>query len=75
VGGLSTLILSFFPIDFSMMTGGGFKEMPVSGTIFMAFSPLMIARGFLFGVVVAGICTLVPSLKSAFIEPVEALRR
>ena len=75
VGGLSTFILSFFPIDFNVMTGGGFKEMPMSGTIFMTFSPLMIARGFLFGVVAAGICTLIPSLKSAFIEPVEALRR
>jgi putative ABC transport system permease protein len=75
VGGLSTFILSFFPVDFNVMTGGGFKEMPMSGTIFMTFSPLMMLQGFVFGVVVSGVCTLVPSLKSAFIEPVEALRR
>jgi putative ABC transport system permease protein len=75
VGGLSTGILSFFPVDFNVLTGGGFKEMPMSGTIFMTFSPLMIAQGFLLGVVITGICTLIPSLKSAFIEPVEALRR
>jgi putative ABC transport system permease protein len=74
-GGLSTFILSFFPVDFHVITGGGFKEMPMSGTIFMTFSPLMIVQGFFFGVIVAGICTLIPSLKSAFIEPVEALRR
>ncbi|MDR1469086.1 MAG: ABC transporter permease [Spirochaetaceae bacterium] len=75
VGGLSTFILSFFPVDFNVMTGGGFKEMPMTGTIFMTFSPPMIVQGFFFGVIVAGICTLIPSLKSAFIEPVEALRR
>jgi putative ABC transport system permease protein len=73
-GGLSTFTLSFFPIDFAAMSGGGFKEMPMSGTLFMAFSPLMIVQGFLFGVVVTGLCTLVPSLRCAFIEPVDALR-
>jgi putative ABC transport system permease protein len=73
-GGLSTLVLSFFPIDFNAMSGGGMKEMPVSGTLFMVFSPLMIVQGFLFGVVVTGVCTLIPSLRCAFIEPVEALR-
>jgi putative ABC transport system permease protein len=73
-GGLTTLTLSFFPIDFAAMSGGGFKEMPMSGTLFMAFSPLMIAQGFLFGVTVTGLCTLIPSLRCAFIEPVDALR-
>jgi putative ABC transport system permease protein len=74
-GGLSTFIGSFFPFDLNAMTGGGFKEMPVSGTIFLEFSPSGIVQGFLFGVVISSICTLIPSLKSAFIEPVEALRR
>lgn len=74
-GGLATWIGSYYPIDMELFTGGGMKEMPVAGTIFIAFSPAMIAQGFLFGVAVSSACTLIPSLKSAFIEPVEALRR
>lgn len=75
VGGLVTRIGSYFPIDMELFTGGGMKDMPVSGTIFLDFSPAAIAKGFGFGVVVSAACTLIPSLKSAFIEPVEALRR
>jgi putative ABC transport system permease protein len=75
VGGLATFILSFFPLDYNALSGGGLKEMPMSGTIIMGFSPVGIVQGFLFGVITASICTLLPSLKSAFVEPVEALRR
>jgi putative ABC transport system permease protein len=75
VGGIVTAIGSRFPIDMKLFTGGGMKEMPVSGTIFLVFSPMVIAGGFIFGVSVSACCTLLPSLKSAFIEPVEALRR
>ncbi|GHV49243.1 ABC transporter permease [Spirochaetia bacterium] len=73
-GGVSTLIGSFFPFDFNAMTGGGLKDYPMTGTIFLVFSPAVILQGFLFGVIIASICTLIPSLKSAFVEPVEALR-
>lgn len=75
VGGTVSWIGSLFPIDTEFFTGGGMKDMPFSGTIFIAFSPKIIAEGFVFGVVVSAACTLIPSLKSAFIEPVEALRR
>jgi putative ABC transport system permease protein len=75
VGGISTFVLSFFPIDYNAMTGGGFKEFPVAGTIILAFDPAILLRNFVFGVVTASICTLIPSLKSAFVDPVEALRR
>lgn len=75
VGGLVTRIGSYFPMDLEMFTGGGMKDFPMSGTLFLDFSPIVIAQGFLFGVVVSSACTLIPSLKSAFIEPVEALRR
>jgi putative ABC transport system permease protein len=74
-GGISTFVLSFFPIDYNAMTGGGFKEFPVTGTIILAFDPAILLQGFIFGVVIASICTLIPSLKSAFVDPVEALRR
>jgi putative ABC transport system permease protein len=75
VGAITTGIGSIFPLDFNAMTGGGFKEFPIAGTLYLQFSPAILVQGFLFGVVIAGICTLFPSLKSAFIEPVEALRR
>lgn len=75
VGGIVTAIGSRFPIDMELFTGGGMKEIPISGTLFLVFSPRVIAGGFVFGVFVSACCTLLPSLKSAFIEPVEALRR
>lgn len=75
VGGAASLIGSVFPIDLDTFTGGGMKEFPMAGTIFIAFSPAILLKGFLFGVGVSAACTLIPSLKSAFIQPVEALRR
>jgi putative ABC transport system permease protein len=74
-GGISSFVMSLFPIDFNSMTGGGFKEMPMGGTLRLKFDWAIIAQGFLLGVVISSICTIIPSLKSAFIEPVEALRR
>jgi putative ABC transport system permease protein len=74
-GGIVTLIFSFFPFDFSAFTGAEFKEMPMSGTIVLSFDPAILVQGFLFGVLITSLCTLFPSLKSAFVEPVEALRR
>ncbi|MDR0878570.1 MAG: FtsX-like permease family protein, partial [Treponema sp.] len=74
VGGISTLVGSFFPFDFNALVGGGLKDFPMTGTIFLVFSPAVILQGFLFGVIIASVCTLIPSLKSAFVEPVEALR-
>jgi len=75
LAGIASLLGSMFPLDMNAITGGGMKELPISGTLFLVFSPLLLFRGFLFGVAVSGLCTLIPSLKSAFIEPVEALRR
>ncbi|QQO11373.1 ABC transporter permease [Breznakiella homolactica] len=75
IGGAASWLGSLFPIDMNMFTGGGLKEFPMSGTLFLRFSPAVLLEGFIFGVVIASICTLLPSLKSAFIEPVEALRR
>jgi len=43
--------------------------------LFIKFSFYNLVRAWIMGVVVAGIFTLIPSLKSARVEPVEALRR
>lgn len=75
VGGIASYLGSLFPIDLDTFTGGGMKEFPMAGTIFIRFSPAILLQGFAFGVAVSAACTLIPSLKSAFIEPVEALRR
>jgi len=47
----------------------------MSNAIFFAFSPILLLRAWLMGVIIASLFTLIPSLKSAFVEPVEALRK
>jgi len=75
VGGIITGILSYNPIMLMEQFGSTFSEMPMSNAVFIQFSPLILFQAWLMGVVVASVFTLIPSLKSAFVEPVEALRR
>jgi putative ABC transport system permease protein len=75
IGAVITGIGSNFPIRMGDLYGNTFSEMPLSNAIFFQFSPAIFIRAWLLGVVVASIFTLIPSLKSAFVEPVEALRR
>jgi putative ABC transport system permease protein len=75
LGALATFVFTFFPLDLTFFTGGGMKEFPMSGTMTLAFDPAILLQGFVLGVAISSICTLFPSLKSAFVEPVEALRR
>ena len=75
IGGLITGIGSNYPIRMGDLYGNTFSEMPLGSAIFFAFSPFHLLRAWIMGVVVASIFTLIPSLKSAFVEPVEALRR
>jgi len=75
IGGTITGLLSNYPIRFMEQFGNTFSEMPMSNAIFFQFSPSILLQAWLMGVVVASIFTLIPSLKSAFVEPVEALRR
>ena len=74
-GGLITGIGSHFPLRMGDLYGNTFSEMPLSNAIFFDFSPAILVRAWLMGVVTASVFTLIPSLKSAFMEPVEALRR
>jgi putative ABC transport system permease protein len=55
--------------------GGKFSEMPIGNALFFEFSFISLFKAWFMGVVVASLFTLIPSLKSAFVEPVEALRR
>lgn len=73
LAGILTSITTNMPISIESLTGG--VDFPVSNTIFIIFSPTVLLKGFLFGTILTSLCTLFPSLKSAFIEPVEALRR
>ena len=75
IGGLISGVFSENPIRMGDMYGNTFSEMPMSQSIFMMFSPVILIRAWIMGVVVASLFTLIPSLKSAFVEPVEALRR
>jgi putative ABC transport system permease protein len=74
-GGIISGIGSVYPIRMGDLYGNTFSEMPLGNAIFLGFSPFILIRAWLLGVVVASLFTLIPSLKSAFVEPVEALRR
>jgi putative ABC transport system permease protein len=73
LGGIVTGIAQFFPISMGALVGS--SEIPMSNAIFFNFSLVALAQAWFMGVVVSSVFTLIPSLKSAFVEPVEALRR
>ena len=75
LGGIIAGVFSQNPIRMGDLYGNTFSEMPLSQVIFMEFSPFILIRAWIMGVVISSIFTLIPSLKSAFVEPVEALRR
>jgi putative ABC transport system permease protein len=75
LGGLLTGILSNFPVRMMDQFGSMFSDIPMSNALFFEFSFSILLRAWLMGVIVASLFTLIPSLKSAFVEPVEALRR
>jgi putative ABC transport system permease protein len=75
VGGLLTFIGQNFPLRMGDLYGNTFSDMPMSNSIFFQFSIGRMVMAWLMGVGVASLFTLIPSLKSAFVEPVEALRR
>jgi len=75
VGGLISGIGQYFPIRMGDMYGNIFSEMPMGTAIFFQFSYGKLLMAWVMGVVIASLFTLIPSLKSAFVEPVEALRR
>jgi putative ABC transport system permease protein len=74
-GGLIAGIGSYYPIRMGDLYGNTFSEMPLGAAIFFRFSPFILLKAWIMGVVIASLFTLIPSLKSAFVEPVEALRR
>ncbi|MDR2149377.1 MAG: ABC transporter permease [Spirochaetaceae bacterium] len=74
LGGLLTGIGQFFPLRWTALSGE-FTELSVANAIFLDFSFVILFRSWFLGVLVTSLFTLLPSLKSAFVEPVEALRR
>jgi putative ABC transport system permease protein len=76
LGGILTGIGQFFPLRLSAFYGEStFAEMPMANALFFEFSFVNLLQSWLMGVLAASLFTLFPSLKSAFVEPVEALRR
>ena len=63
------------PFDMIALYGNNFASYPMSNTIFFEFKISRLVQAFLMGVVITSIFTLIPSLRSARVEPVEALRR
>ena len=75
VGGLITGIGSNFPMRLMDQFGSTFSDMPMGNALFFQFSFGKLFQAWLMGVGVASLFTLIPSLRSAYVEPVEALRR
>jgi len=75
VGGGIVAGLTNQPIRLMEQFGSTFSDMPMTNALFFEFKPLVLLRAWLMGVVIASLFSLIPSLKSAFVEPVEALRR
>ena len=75
LGGVLTGIMTNFPIRMGDLYGNTFSDMPLSNAIFFQFSVGRLFMAWSMGVVIASIFTVIPSLRSAFVEPVEALRR
>ena len=75
LGGIVTGVGQFFPLRWTDLTGNTFAEFPAGDAVFLEFNVVSLVRSWVLGVVVASVFTLIPSLKSAFVEPVEALRR
>ena len=75
LGGIVTGVGSHFPMRMGDVYGSTFSDMPMGNTIFFEFSFGKMVMAWLLGVGVASVFTLIPSLKSAFVEPVESLRR
>jgi putative ABC transport system permease protein len=74
-GGVLTAALQNTPINLMGLMGDTFAAMPMGNALYLTFSPALLAQSWLLGVGIATLFTLFPSLKSAFVEPVEALRR
>lgn len=72
LAGVATFVLSLFPFDIGSIME---NMLAMNNTMFVKFSPVIIVQGFLYGLGISALCTIFPSLKSAFIKPVEALRR
>ncbi|MCL2007638.1 MAG: ABC transporter permease [Treponema sp.] len=75
VGGTLVGLLSNFPVRIGDLYGNTFADMPLANAIFTQFSVTSLVQAFLMGIVIAAVFTLIPSLRSVRVEPVEALRR
>jgi len=72
IGGISTFVLSFFPVDLEKMIGG---VSFASNTIFVKFSPIDILYSGFYSILISTLCIILPSLKVAFINPINCLRK
>ena len=75
LGGIVVAIGSYYPFRIGDLYGNTFSEMPLGNAIFFELDAWKLFQAWAMGVAVASVFTLMPSLKSAFVEPVEALRR
>ena len=75
IGGALAGVLSIFPIRLGDTAGGVMPDFPISNTLFFHFGFTRIVQAWLIGIIITSLFTLIPSLRSAFVEPADALSR
>ncbi|MBU1076834.1 MAG: FtsX-like permease family protein, partial [Spirochaetes bacterium] len=75
IGG-GTLSFIFFKtgINVAKLTGGAMNDMSISNIVYTYFGVDLLVFAFVYGVVVASLCALIPASKAARIQPVEAMK-
>ena len=75
VGGIVAAVLSRFPLRLGGTAGNVMPDFPISSTIFFHFGIVRMLQAWLMGIVITSLFTLIPSLRSAFVAPADALSR
>ena len=73
-GGALSYFFSKQGINFAKLSGGS-VSFQISEVFYPYFGIDLLLFSFLFGIIVSSLCSFIPSLRAAKIEPAEALRR
>ncbi len=74
VGGLLSYWLSYQGIDLSIMSSSTSADMPFGPIIYLSPTPFILVGGFLFGLIITIIVSLLPISRVTKLEPAQSLR-